>query len=31
MAVPVVGFVLLPVATVAGTMLLRDIEGRRSP
>jgi len=30
MAVPVVGFVLLPVATVAGTMLLWDIEGRRS-
>jgi len=30
MAVPIVGFVLLPVATIAGTMLLRDIEDRRS-
>jgi CysZ protein len=27
MAIPIVGFVLLPVATVAGTLLLRDIEG----
>jgi CysZ protein len=30
MAIPVVGFVLLPVATVAGTLFLRDIEGRHS-
>jgi uncharacterized protein involved in cysteine biosynthesis len=30
MAVPIVGFVLLPVATVAGTLFLRDMEGRHS-
>jgi len=30
MAIPIVGFVLLPVATVAGTLLLRDIEDRHS-